>query len=554
MRRNSYAVAVGLFIGHLLSAYGASAQDTSQEQPRPIVKDVQLAGAKELGRNEILHSAHVVVGQPLPAEPSRIAENIEERYHGEGYTFAAVTASFDETAGLLTLKVDEGVIDSVEFEGVGPRVAHSFLDQFALRGGDVFNRPRAMQALNAMLRQTRGAISPGPRRRTFNLIERGGQRVLIVDLREPAGRFKMIPDLGEPEDWFTPVDGFVPSLGFGAAVFDHEAFNHAFVSGHISAKLASGGVGYALGFEKPLFASPKLFLGGELHDLTASDDQWQVSSTEASLASAGVRRNFRDYYRRRGVQINGGLRVERHVEILAAYRSERHERLGIESDYSLWNDDEVFRPNVLAADGRLSAVVLGVSVDGDGFDRESLESSYVRHQLESPFGARLRYPTHDDDGSRIWRIDWSSEISSPGGLDSDFDFSRHILSGRARLPLSEHQDFSVRAIGGWSGGVLPPQRQFALGGIGSVHGYEFKEAVGDTMALVNLEYALGWRNGVQAIGFFDAGRVRNGSADAQVLKGVGFGVDFNGIRVDFGYKLDAIPSSLQVLVRFGRTF
>ena len=40
-----------------------------------------------------------------------------------------------------------------------------------------------------------------------------------VDLREPAGRFKLVPDLGDREDWFTPVDGFVPSLGFGAAVF-----------------------------------------------------------------------------------------------------------------------------------------------------------------------------------------------------------------------------------------------------------------------------------------------------------------------------------------------
>ncbi len=55
--------------------------------------------------------------------------------------------------------------------------------------------------------------------------------------------------------------------------------------------------------------------------------------------------------------------------------------------------------------------------------------------------------------------------------------------------------------------MLPPQREFAIGGIGSVHGYDFKSEVGDTLALVNLEYALGWRDGFQAIGFFDAGRV-----------------------------------------------
>ena len=73
--------------------------------------------------------------------------------------------------------------------------------------------------------------------------------------------------------------------------------------------------------------------------------------------------------------------------------------------------------------------------------------------------------------------------------------------------ISEHQNVGVRAIRGWSGGVLPPQRLFAIGGIGSVHGYEFKEQIGDALTLVNLEYELGWRGGLKAIGFFDAGRV-----------------------------------------------
>ena len=80
-------------------------------------------------------------------------------------------------------------------------------------------------------------------------------------------------------------------------------------------------------------------------------------------------------------------------------------------------------------------------------------------------------------------------------------------------------------IGGWSDGVLPPQRQFAIGGLGSVHGYGFKEAVGDSLALVNLEYALGWRNGPKVFGLFDAGRVTSPTrVDAPWLKGIGVGL------------------------------
>ena len=32
--------------------------------------------------------------------------------------------------------------------------------------------------------------------------------------------------------------------------------------------------------------------------------------------------------------------------------------------------------------------------------------------------------------------------------------------------------------------------------------------IGDSLALLNLEYELGWRGGLKAIGFFDAGRAR----------------------------------------------
>jgi hypothetical protein len=258
--------------------------------------------------------------------------------------------------------------------------------------------------------------------------------------------------------------------------------------------------------------------------------------------------------------VNSALRVHPHAELLLSWRGERQEPLAVESDFSLWNDDEPFRPNQPAIDGQLSALVIGASVDGTGFDRESLEATYRRHQLETPFGEWLNGPEGQHDTAPIWRIDWTSEVSAPG-LHSDFDFQRHILSGRTRLVLSEHQEFGARVIGGWSGGALPPQRQFAIGGIGSVHGYEFKEAVGDTLALVNLEYALGWRNRFQVVGFLDTGRVTVRPfqqsvppATAPWLNGVGIGIGIAGARIDFGYKHDAVPSSLQVLLRLGRTF
>jgi hypothetical protein len=38
------------------------------------------------------------------------------------------------------------------------------------------------------------------------------------------------------------------------------------------------------------------------------------------------------------------------------------------------------------------------------------------------------------------------------------------------------------------------------------------------------------------------------------LKGIGVGVGVGDLRIDFGWRADDIPKSLQVLVRFGPTF
>src|SRR5205814_9983781 len=78
-----------------------------------------------------------------------------------GYTFARVTASFDPAAGALSVSIDEGAIDGVEFSGVDEKLARTFAEDFAMRAGDIFNRRRARQALDVVLRQTRGAVRPG---------------------------------------------------------------------------------------------------------------------------------------------------------------------------------------------------------------------------------------------------------------------------------------------------------------------------------------------------------------------------------------------------------
>ena len=181
--------------------------------------------------------------------------------------------------------------------------------------------------------------------------------------------------------------------------------------------------------------------------------------------------------------------------------------------------------------------MLGVSVDGRGFDQESLEATYRRHQFDTLFGERLNDWEGKHDVAPIWRIDWTSELSDPGALDSDFDFRRTSSCRAARaFTLSRSAD-----VGGACDRRLVRVAYCRRSGSSASAASDrstattSRQQVGDTLTLLNLEYELGWRHGLRAIGFFDAGRstLRQTAAavplgaipvDTPWLKGVGWGV------------------------------
>lgn len=539
------------------SGRGSVAQDAPA--PPPILRAVTVDGVTAFTRPELVQRLKLTVGDPLPKLPQDLAHDVQSIYAREGYAAARASATID-ASGTLTIVVREGRLTAIEFIGVGPDRRAVFEKEFELQTGDLFMLPAARSALTRLIKPSRGAIETTEVTSSnegdvlvsedgLEVIERGGATVLRVHLKQRAARLQWSTTATDREDWFSPVDGFAPALGFAGTIFDHRHFNHTYIEAMGSWKFGPDRPGYALGISQPFFTAPRIFAGIALFDLSASDDAWRISPLEQSLVSLGFRNSYRDYYRRRGYQAHLVVRPFPSVEVLSAWRSERQESLAVSTDFSVFKDDEPYRINPPIADGLSRAVVLGVAWDSRSFETESLARSYSRHQLELPFGA----PADREFG---WRIEWSSELArtSYGG---DFDYTRHVLSGRGWMPLGPRQRLGARIIGGWSDGELPVQREFAVGGFGSVRGYTFKEARGREMALVNLEYGLSvFRHG-RLLVLGDAGRTFKtfeGSND-QWLKGVGVGWEFNDdLRVEFGWRADDIPQSLQVVVRLAPPF
>jgi hypothetical protein len=528
-------------------AYSQESSPTSQPE-QPILTDVRTVGVSVYTPEQLQTRHELRVGEPLPQPPEAIAAAIQRRYVSDGYTFAQVSAS-TEAGGVLTIQVDEGEIDAIEFHGVGARVEERLRETFAIRPGEVFNRAQANRALRHALESTQGAVERDPDG-VFEMRREDLRRVLEVNLITRTDRSRPFFGTQEREDWYSPVDGFNPAIGFHTTIFNSDTFNHTYAALFASYKIASERVGYGAGFERPFFTDGVLQLGASIQDLTASDDRWRLSATEQSLVAFTFRNTFRDYYRRKGWQVHAAVRPFAQHEWLVAWRDESHATLVNETDYGVFRDDHPFRSNTAVLDGDLRALIVGYTFDSRALTDESPAERYRRHQGDDLFQS-------SSDRDHGVRVEWRSELA-PAAFDHDFDFNRHILNARGWLHTSPSRMLTGRAIVGLSGGVLPPQRLFGLGGIGSVHGYDFKEAVGERMVLFNGEFRQRFgRSGISGIAFIDSGRVYRplaGTTDGW-LNGVGLGLEFGGgPRLEFGWRLDDVPNSLQVLFRLNPTW
>lgn len=527
-------------------AWTTAARAQAVPTAAPLLRHVATEGVSVFSPTEISWTLHLEENAPLPAEPDQLAAELRDKYVREGYTKATVRASLETATGTLAFQVDEGRIDAVVLEGIDQEMEEELIAGFSVRPDSLFNEPRISAAIRKLLAPTEGAIRPGG----YDLVDREGRRTLVVRLRRRDADFDAAIGTTSHEDWYSPVDGLNLALGFGGTIFDQRRFAHTYLQGYVSYKFAREAVGYRFGLERPIVGgpeTPRVLATAELHDATASDDFWRLSVAEQSLVSLTFKNTFRDYYNERGYSLGVAYQPNEWNELRLSWRDDRHERLENTADYSLFRDAEPFRPNRQAIDGRLRRFVLGYTLDTRSLADEEGRQRLSRHTGFDPFGGY-------GGGRPGYRLDWTTEIAREG-LGSDFSFTRHIANARAYVGLSAAQHVRARLVVGASTGSLPPQRLFALGGIGSVHGYSFKEAAGTGMLLANVEYSLGSLRHARILAFADLGRVFDPiGTEEPWLTGVGVGLGLGDLRVDFGWRADDIPKSLQVLVRFGPTF
>ncbi len=387
-------------------------------------------------------------------------------------------------------------------------------------------------------RETRTRTDPsnpnrtrGPRRRWVSEIrvDRDG------DVRTPHDDFDFDLDLVESVlvD-FQRVDGF--SLGLRSAFQANQEYSPS-VKGSLEYGFESERWSGELSLRQPVTAEGDVRVRATVYDKTDFTNQTGVGDWENLISSWIVREDNRDYYQREGISLGVAVDPRRDVSALVEYRVDDYTSLEREVRGGWFGD----------ADQRLNPPV----------DEGTMRSLVVAGR----FGSELRHFAFD------------FEYSDPSFASSAYDFTVLTAQYRTRFRLGRHQHVDVRLkMGGNLNGTLPVQRQFQVGGLGTVRGYGYQSLLvpaddgsvvagrgGQRMALANVEYAFGIDDDLQFIVLFDSGTAWQDDdagmdvSDFESSAGVGvqFG-EYDGLRIDFIKAFDG--RDILVQARLNRPF
>ena len=168
--------------------------------------------------------------------------------------------------------------------------------------------------------------------------------------------------------------------------------------------------------------------------------------------------DHQNYYLREGVEVALQWRpmTDRHSFKLALF-AESHDSLRKNTDWHVfnWRSKSEVRENPVITPGRMRSVL-------------------------------FRYDYSTRDNYLGWHNTFFVEHSNPT-FGSDFEWTRFQTHLRYAYPIREHQ-IRVRAVGSSATAPLPLQRQFVIGGIGTLNGYPLYAFQGDAGFLLNTEF------------------------------------------------------------------
>jgi hypothetical protein len=225
-------------------------------------------------------------------------------------------------------------------------------------------------------------------------------------------------------------------------------------------------MGYYVRADQYLAGRREIRVGATLHSMVDPIEEWHLSDLETGLATFLFHRDYRDHYERTGWSIFTHWEpIGSPVRLSVEGRWDKHEMRASGSPWSLFRNADPWRHQPVVAEGRLGSIIASGEYDSRSSEWNPASGWLARLRLEHAFHTDLAYPAVA-----------AAEPPSEQVFTLVPDYGRFLaafadIRSYNRVDAESRLNFRLVAGGSLTGDPLPPQRQHALGGEGSLPGY-----------------------------------------------------------------------------------
>ncbi len=353
-----------------------------------------------------------------------------------------------------------------------------------------------------------------------DVIERGGSD--LETRRSITGALRLTE---HPEIWQNPnfifervaanynrVDGLFLGLGQNKEYFWSGAETVS-PYGFVGYAFALHRWRYQLGLDKWFGNENRFEIGLEGHSLTDSKDYWIIDPKENLVYSILAKEDFMDYYSRDGMSIHVAQYYDMNSRITLSFDVDKYASLSDNTNWSIFGGHKMFRDNPAITPGWMRSIVVDLQ--------------------------------HRQYTGETRRTGWVADLRGETTVSGDFDF-RMVTADVVRYqPLFRGLQLNMRLRAGTSGGVLPLQRSYQIGGFNTLNAFPYKEFSGNRLVLFNCEFLFSPElfrhssffpvNTMTLILFSDVGQVQD-AGSAGLTEGWEL-MNLKGFKSDYGIGL-----------------
>lgn len=479
----------------------------------PVYKGVKLSGVTAVKGSRVKQIFDLEPGKAANMKAiNRKVQQLEEEYRSQGYILARVTDVHMEKDGILSLTVNEGLVEDFKVKGNKKTKDYVVTREMRLKKGQPFNSKLARRSMQ----------------RVYNLGFFEDVNVKLNPGREPNSVVVEINVVEQSTGTFgigagySNADGFVGMVSIGDK-------NFRGIGDSVNVRWEFGGEdnkNYDFSYVKPWLDHKETKLALSLYDITNEYADYDEHAHEIARYDK----------KRRGQEITFSRRA--HNEYISNYiglknREDKYrgEADGYEGDADQYYEKQFDKTNPKWKDwypadymerrkenfGTTRSITLGRIYD-------SRDNVYDPHE-----GKRISYS-----------FEWA------GFMGGDFDFRKlsaewryYFRAGRKNPTNTWAWDFNV----GYADGNMPLHQRFTMGGSDTLRGYEDDQFRGNSMVKATLEYRFPIVKKVQGVLFTDNGYAWDKRHEdyfelGKIKSSVGVGLRVNSplgpIKLDYG--------------------